>query len=686
MAIQIIDGFKLSSAKPIDDRIVASGSNARTAISYKYEGLRVFDTYDGIPYVWLNNQWKRENESGLSIPINITPGYTETASHRTGQILKVFNANKLLTNSTIFEVEFLSTTGAITSKTVAINHIGAGSVDSGAKLHVNGIVKATNFSGNGANITNIDPININTTINKIQISQVGPGSAGYVLITNSAGTALEWVPAGSLSSGTVVSSVATSGGTSVNIHYLTLATDAVPQSQLLIYKSSGQAIGVIPANGQIVVKNTSSPGAPPYSFVGETNTGIYRSSSNQVSISIAGNQKFEVSSTYVRVPSGSGVASLGFRFGGTGTTFTLSNTGFYQGVASQGGFISTVANNDEILRVEGVGGSQGTGNVSIFGGGQMLRLYGRSDATTAGGTLITFYKTGGTNPASVTGLNFASATRAGYFGNDSGTTGDFVWKNETTNAYITLLSRTSPTLTHIQSYSNFFKVFADGNGQFSLQVETLSSSGLGINVAHTSEAARFLGRNQQNFVTFWDQVSGGRQSIIGHEGTRDLNIRIEDTTKEIIFKVGNETKVRVSNFGTKIGSNNRGGTSMRSVYHGWFFCTYNTGGAGITSQNLYGSGMSANGFTYVSGNATPFQSNANRPSGFIKISTPTFADVDKVIVQITPRYSGISDHMIFTPQINSVNEINIYFMTTDAFAGWSINSFAFNISIFEIYQ
>ena len=94
MSIEIKDGFKVNRSVPIDDRIVASGSNARTAISYKYEGLRVFDTYDGIPYVWLNNQWKRENESGLSVPITITPGYTETASYRTGQILKVFNANQ----------------------------------------------------------------------------------------------------------------------------------------------------------------------------------------------------------------------------------------------------------------------------------------------------------------------------------------------------------------------------------------------------------------------------------------------------------------------------------------------------------------------------------------------------------------------------------------------------------------
>ena len=59
MPIQIIDGFQLNSSLPIDNRVVASGSVARDAIPYKYEGLRVFDTSDGLPYVWMNNTWIR---------------------------------------------------------------------------------------------------------------------------------------------------------------------------------------------------------------------------------------------------------------------------------------------------------------------------------------------------------------------------------------------------------------------------------------------------------------------------------------------------------------------------------------------------------------------------------------------------------------------------------------------------
>ena len=93
MAIEIIDGFKVSSAVPVDNRIVASGSTDRNAITYKYEGLRVFDTSDSIPYVWLNNTWEKENKTALTVPSTVIPGFTNTTSYRAGQRLKVYNSN-----------------------------------------------------------------------------------------------------------------------------------------------------------------------------------------------------------------------------------------------------------------------------------------------------------------------------------------------------------------------------------------------------------------------------------------------------------------------------------------------------------------------------------------------------------------------------------------------------------------
>jgi hypothetical protein len=63
MSTQLITGFNLQSLQPIDTRIVASGSVARNAISYKYNGLKVFDTYDNKTYVYYDSAWISESIS-----------------------------------------------------------------------------------------------------------------------------------------------------------------------------------------------------------------------------------------------------------------------------------------------------------------------------------------------------------------------------------------------------------------------------------------------------------------------------------------------------------------------------------------------------------------------------------------------------------------------------------------------
>jgi len=68
MAINITDGFNLQYSAPIDYRIVASGSVARNAITYKYDGLKVFDRFDRITYVWnsSNSTWTVDNYGVVS--------------------------------------------------------------------------------------------------------------------------------------------------------------------------------------------------------------------------------------------------------------------------------------------------------------------------------------------------------------------------------------------------------------------------------------------------------------------------------------------------------------------------------------------------------------------------------------------------------------------------------------------
>lgn len=52
MSINIIDNFSVNVAKPIDAKIIASGSVARWAIPYRYDGLKVYDLSDRKTYVW----------------------------------------------------------------------------------------------------------------------------------------------------------------------------------------------------------------------------------------------------------------------------------------------------------------------------------------------------------------------------------------------------------------------------------------------------------------------------------------------------------------------------------------------------------------------------------------------------------------------------------------------------------
>jgi hypothetical protein len=160
MSIQIVDNFQINVAKPVDSRIVASGSVARDNIPYKYEGLRVFDTSNGVSYVWYGGTWSGENAS--SITGNGSTNY-----------LPRYNTSNTLASSVIFQ---------------SSNNIGIGTTTFGtptAKLQVAGIVRTTTggFYGDGNNITNLNASQILTgsmNVSRLQVT----GSSGYMLIRN----------------------------------------------------------------------------------------------------------------------------------------------------------------------------------------------------------------------------------------------------------------------------------------------------------------------------------------------------------------------------------------------------------------------------------------------------------------------------------------------------------------------
>lgn len=65
MGIPIITGFDLNSNSPIDSRMVATSSDVRNAIVYKYPGLKVYQTDNNITYTWNGSSWGIEGNNGI---------------------------------------------------------------------------------------------------------------------------------------------------------------------------------------------------------------------------------------------------------------------------------------------------------------------------------------------------------------------------------------------------------------------------------------------------------------------------------------------------------------------------------------------------------------------------------------------------------------------------------------------
>jgi hypothetical protein len=184
MSIQIIDGFQVNTAAPIDNRIVASGSVARNAIPYKYEGLRVFDTSNATAYVYVNGSWRSENSTGIS-------------GNGTTNYLTYYTSVNTIGNSLLYQEN--------TSVKTQGNLITINTTD--------GSVTAVSFIGAGSGITSISGANINN--GSVNIGKLINGSTGQVLVSGVSSTA--WANPSQLSVGTASVASSVVSGVSLNI-------------------------------------------------------------------------------------------------------------------------------------------------------------------------------------------------------------------------------------------------------------------------------------------------------------------------------------------------------------------------------------------------------------------------------------------------------------------------------------
>lgn len=254
MAIQIIDGFRLNAATPIDSRMVTTGLTSRNNLAYKYEGLRVYDISEKKPYVYIDGAWKAESGSAAG-------GSSEGAaiSGTTNRIVKYDNAFPSgATNSAIYD--------ASTSLSSPRIGIGTSAPTAGIALDVIGHVRATSFRGNiGAE---------NITSGQLALTRLstGPLSGSYVL--KSLNGNVSWV-AESATAGTIA---VTNETTYTSQAYLVFAkTWGSGGAQLFANDATAtKRIAIKPDTSQILASSaTENITKPGYSFVGVDTAGLY---------------------------------------------------------------------------------------------------------------------------------------------------------------------------------------------------------------------------------------------------------------------------------------------------------------------------------------------------------------------------------------------------------------------------
>lgn len=278
--MQIIDGFTVNVAKPIDDRLVTSGTASRNAIVYKYNGLRIYDIDAKQPYVWNGTTWTSENSNTVTITGTTTTGY-----------IPVFNGSSQITNSMVSQV----TVGTAKYINIATGNYAP------YTLKVEGTVDATAFVGSGNGLTNLQGSKIIGTIAITKIEPVSNPSLGEIYILKSGTSTPEWTKLSSIPA-TSIPTAAPQLDTLTSTTPLYIFFGASTGQSKYYQTTGGDAFKFIPrVNGstegaQIQIPNGAETN-PSIAFSTNSNTGIYRAGFNVLGISVAGKEKLRLTET-----------------------------------------------------------------------------------------------------------------------------------------------------------------------------------------------------------------------------------------------------------------------------------------------------------------------------------------------------------------------------------------------------
>jgi len=282
--MQIIDGFTLNNATPIDSRMVTSGTVSRNAIVYKYNGLRVYDIDSKQPYVWDGTAWVSENSSSVTISGSTLTGYIPKFNLSTSQI----------TNSLIQEVDN------------GIKILSGSGTQPNVKLDVSGIVQATGFKGSGNALTNLNATQIVGQI-PVSIIQNATGQNNEVYVIKAGTSTPVWQKLKDIPASSFPNPVIKVDRDTTTSLYLVFGASA--GGEYKYYQTTGgDALKFIPkVNGtsegaQLQIPN-GSEGNPSIGFSTNPNTGIYRIGYNVFGISVNGKEKLRATEQGIAIKS-----------------------------------------------------------------------------------------------------------------------------------------------------------------------------------------------------------------------------------------------------------------------------------------------------------------------------------------------------------------------------------------------
>ena len=281
--MQIIDGFTVNVSRPIDDRMVTTGTASRDAIVYKYNGLRVYDTDSKQPYVWDGSTWVSENSSSVDIEGTTTTGF-----------ISKFSNTSQITNSLIQEVNnsIKILAGSGTTPTI--------------KLDVDGIVQATGFKGSGNGLTNIPADKISGQLPITNIENPPSISASDIYVIKAGVSTPEWKKLSDMPSSAFPNPYLRLNNSSSTNNYIIFG--ATNGTYNYYQSTGGDSFRFIPrVNGasegaQLQIPN-GSEGSPSMAFATNTHTGIYKVGFNILGISVGGKEKLRATEQGVAIKS-----------------------------------------------------------------------------------------------------------------------------------------------------------------------------------------------------------------------------------------------------------------------------------------------------------------------------------------------------------------------------------------------